>query len=99
MYEYLPIKQAKIGDVVECIADGITAFTRGKLYVLTSNYMNIHDSLLVLQDDKGLKNNGFGRGSQCRLVKTLPGEQAKEVYQSVHRPRHQNQDASSKNVP
>lgn len=76
MYEYLPIEDAKAGDVVECINPNLSSFTVGKLYILTSEYLSKNESLYTAFDDKGSSTNGFGNSRQCKLVKIKPGETA-----------------------
>jgi len=76
MYEYLPIEDAKAGDIVECVNPNLSSFTVGELYILTSGYMSENEGLYTFQDDKGSSSNGFGNSRQCKLVKTKPGETA-----------------------
>ena len=74
MYEYLPIEQAKVGDIVECIKDLPSTFTAGKLYQVKEPE-NKWGDLDIVEDDKGSKTNGWAH-KNFKLIKTKPGHKA-----------------------
>lgn len=70
MYQYLPIEQAKPGDLVECLDNYPHAFTKGKIYQVrrvNSRYNDIE----VVEDDNGSKINGWNP-KFFKLIKSKP---------------------------
>lgn len=67
--EYLPIDQAKIGDVVECINNNVSELLKNTLYVVS----DIKMGFIILED--------LGEYKYCvtrfKLVKTKPASEAK----------------------
>lgn len=73
-YEYLPIEQAKDGDIVEFNNEGYKgSYRHNSVYVVKKFEYNIIQTLL---DDKGSTSNGMQKGN-FKLIKTKPGSEAK----------------------
>ena len=70
MYQYLPIEQAKPGDLVECIGDYPHAFTKGRIYQVHS-VKGKYGDIEVVEDDKGSKTNGWAP-KFFKLIKSEP---------------------------
>lgn len=70
MYQYLPIEQAKPGDLVECIGDYPHAFTKGRIYQVRSVNGRYGD-IEVVEDDNGSKTNGWAP-KFFKLIKSKP---------------------------
>lgn len=75
MYKYLPIEQAKVGDIVEAV-DTKHNVTAGKLYVILPDSKN--NSIGHYINDLGKHSAGFNPYKDYwKLVATKPGSQAK----------------------
>lgn len=74
MYKYLPIEQAKVGDIVEAVTTSLCkSYIKNSLYIIDKVYANAIDTLL---GSKGRQNNGWDK-AMFKLVATKPGSQAK----------------------
>ena len=74
MYKYLPIEQAKVGDIVEAVTTSLCkSYIKNSLYIIDKVYANAIDTLL---GSKGSQNNGWDK-AMFKLVATKPGSQAK----------------------
>ena len=67
-YEYLPIEQAKKGDIVERIKNQGTALKIGTLCIVDKDYKG-HGTIYL--------NKGTFEGSYFKLIKTKPGKEVK----------------------
>ena len=75
MYEYLPIEQAKVGNVLEAVYSD-DDITKGKLYIIHEGAEN--DSIGHFIEDDGEPSSGIYLSSEFwKLVKTKPGKEAK----------------------
>lgn len=74
MYEYLPIEQAQVGDIVECIENNGHTFTAGRLYQIRE-VNDDYNNLGIVKDDSGSKTNGWVH-KNFKLIKTKPGHKA-----------------------
>lgn len=82
-YQYLPITEAKSGDIVECTKSTVSAFTKGELYVLAKDYdstpWNSYQpnlgTLHVKQNNQKCPDSVSAK--IFRLVKTKPSNQVK----------------------
>lgn len=75
MYKYLPIEQAKVGDVVEALDDTDNT-TKGKLYVILPGSKN--HSIGHFINDLGKPSDGINPYKDYwKLLATKPGSQAK----------------------
>lgn len=70
MYQYLPIEQAKPGDLVECLDNYSHAFTKGRIYQVR-NVKGRYGDIEVVEDDNGSKTNGW-HPKFFKLIKSEP---------------------------
>lgn len=70
MYEYLPIEQAKPGDLVECLDNYSHAFTKGRIYQVR-RVNGRYGDIEVVEDDNGSKTNGWDP-KFFKLIKSKP---------------------------
>jgi len=75
MYEYRPIEEAKVGDIIEATTDGVKC-TKRKLYLVV-NSLNTETRLAYI-DDEGNTSYGLNAiSTYWKLLKTKPGSEAK----------------------
>lgn len=80
-YEYLPIEQAKKGDIVQCICSNMESYaniryTYGKIYITDGldEYNNM--CITIKKCDNGFEDDSWYKDN-FKLVKTKPGKHAK----------------------